>query len=150
MTPRLIARLSLWLNPIISRLPQNLAIKIYSSARSYFMQQFYQHKVTSLAINKRPRVLWGLTFNLPLMNSAGMFKNGEGYDIVAHQGAGAYIGGTSTYNPRQGNTKLGIQHPFISLPKSQLSLNFLGLPNLGDISLSQHKITKNKQAGCPI
>jgi len=150
MFPLLIARFGLWLDPIIRRLSPKLAIKIYSFARSYFMLQFYQHKVAPVVIKSHPRVLWGLTFNLPLMNSAGMFKNGEGYDVVANQGAGAYIGGTSTYNPREGNTKFGIQHPFISLTKSHLSLNFLGLPNLGDISLSKHKITANKQSGCPI
>lgn len=146
----LIARFGLWLDPIITRLSPKLAIKIYSSARAYFMQQFYQHKTTPITIKNHSRVLWGLTFNLPLMNSAGMFKNGEGYDVVANQGAGAYVGGTSTYNPREGNTKLGVQHPFISLTKSHVSLNFLGLPNMGDIFLSQHKITTNKKAGCPI
>ncbi|MCC2645136.1 MAG: hypothetical protein K0R94_914 [Burkholderiales bacterium] len=149
MLPLAIARLSLWLSPIIKLLPEKLAIKIYSSARTYFMQQLYKYKAPPVTINKyNIKILWGLAFRLPLMNSAGMFKNGEGYDLVANQGAGAYIGGTSTYNPREGNTRLGIHHPFISLAKSHISLNYLGLPNLGDIQLS--KFTVNKQDGCPV
>ena len=94
------------------------------------------------------RVLWGITFNSPLMNSAGMFKNGEGYDIVCRQGAGGYIGGTSTYNPRVGNLVDGIFLPFITLPKSHTTINYLGLPNLGDKTLSARCITKHKK--CPI
>lgn len=150
MHPQLIARLGLWLSPILNKLPEKLATEIYSNAKRYLMQRFYQQMVAKVMVSKQPRTLWGLKFNLPLMNSAGMFKNGEGYDIVANQGAGAYIGGTSTHNSQMGNTKFGIQHPFLSLPKSHLSLNCLGLPNLGDKYLSQVKITANKQKGCPI
>jgi dihydroorotate dehydrogenase len=79
-----------------------------------------------------------------------MFKNGECYDLSANQGAGGYIGGTSTSNVRAGNIKHGIRHPFISLPNANLTLNFLGLPNLGDTYLSTHTISKQKQTGCPI
>lgn len=150
MKPQQIAKLGIWLNPIIRHLPKNLVISIYSNGRSYFMQKFYFHKFAKIPLIIKPRTLWGLTFNLPLMNSAGMFKNGEGYDLAANQGAGGYLGGTSTYNLRSGNIKLGIHHPFLSLPQSNLSLNFLGLPNLGDEHLSRVTITANKQNGCPI
>lgn len=150
INPQLIAKLGVWLSPIINHLPHKRAIKIYSGARSYFMQKFYLYKIAKVSLPTKPRTLWGLTFNVPLMNSGGMFKNGEGYDLVANQGAGGYIGGTSTHNPRIGNDKLGIHHPFITLPQSHISLNFLGLPNLGDEYLSKHIITANKQTGCPI
>lgn len=45
-------------------------------------------------------MMWGIKFRNSLYNSAGMFKNGEGYDLVSKIGAGAYLGGTSTHNPR--------------------------------------------------
>jgi dihydroorotate dehydrogenase len=117
------------------------------------MQSFYEHEIQQIVFNfseKWQRSLWGLKFRLPLMNSAGMFKNGEGYNIVANQGAGGYIGGTSTGNPRTGNIKHGITHPFISLPKSHATLNYLGLPNQGDEVLAKKIITPHKVDGCPI
>jgi dihydroorotate dehydrogenase len=115
------------------------------------MHKFYSHKIDKqISINFKPRTLWGIKFNLPLLNAAGMFKNGEGYNLVAKQGAGGYIGGTSTYNPRIGNIKLNIKHPFVSLPEAHTSLNFLGLPNCGDEYLSKQIITTEKLLGCPL
>jgi dihydroorotate dehydrogenase len=115
------------------------------------MDEFVKNSLGSplfIPDTKWQRTLWGLKFSSPLMNSAGMFKNGDGYDIVASQGAGGYIGGTSTYNPRVGNTKHGIALPFVTLPISHTSINSLGLPNLGDELLSQKIITQNKT--CPL
>ncbi|MEK6871574.1 MAG: hypothetical protein AABX16_01590 [Nanoarchaeota archaeon] len=78
------------------------------------------------------RKLWGLTFRTPLVNAAGMFKNGECYEQAYAQGAGAFLGGTSTWNYREGNTKEGIYLPFVPYPRSCAASNFLGLPNNGD------------------
>ena len=127
-------------------LPQNLAVKVFSSGRLRFMQQYYKSTVKTVfkADNKWKRTLWGFNFPVPLMNSAGMFKYGEGYDVVYAQGAGGYIGGTSTFNPREGNTIQDVKLPFITLPESNVSINSLGLPNLGDDELSKKSITYNK------
>ncbi|MFO0319366.1 MAG: hypothetical protein ACK5Z5_03055, partial [Neisseriaceae bacterium] len=43
-----------------------------------------------------------------------------------------------------------IKQPFITLPLSQCSVNYLGLPNLGDDILSKSVITQNKIEDCPI
>ncbi|MFN7094419.1 MAG: hypothetical protein ACK4M7_03555 [Burkholderiales bacterium] len=152
MQPYLIAKLihkSQWL---INLLPNKLYTQLYSSGRRYFMQQFYQQHLPAKFTPppKWQRSLWGLTFQSPLMNSAGMFKNGEAYDLVMAQGAGGYVGGTSTYNQRPGNIKHGIKLPFITLPKSHISLNFLGLPNLGDQLLAKQVFTHHKLANCPL
>jgi len=127
-------------------------IKINSIGRKqyeklFFKQHFHSQKVDNTNLET---YLWGIKFRNKLCNSAGMFKNGEGYDLSAQLGAGAYIGGTSTYNPRAGNTKNNIYLPFTRLPKSKMTLNFLGLPNLGDELISKKTFTVNKIAGCPI
>ena len=140
-----IAKLAHDFNPIIKLLPKSMQVKLYSYARLKFMDEFVKN--TSLPFvpdSKWQRTLWGLKFQSPLMNSAGMFKNGDGYDVVISQGAGGYVGGTSTYNKRNGNTKHGIKLPFITLPDSHVSINTLGLPNLGDELLSKKVITNNK------
>lgn len=127
---------------------------IYSKMRQYFMDKFYRQLIantSSIPLNySDSRILWGIKFGSALMNAAGMFKNGEGYDLVAFQGAGGYIGGTSTTNPRSGNIKCGVKLPFISLSKSDIAVNFLGLPNLGDEILSKKLLTTKKVDGCPI
>ncbi len=131
-----------------------IIVKLYSSGRIYFMNKFYTtpplKNQQEHSINDQSRTLWGIKFNSPMMNSAGMFKNGEGYDLVASLGAGGYIGGTSTPYPRVGNIKNGIKLPFITLPDSDISINYLGLPNLGDEILCHKIITTNKIDGCPI
>lgn len=137
---------------MISQLPAPWQIRLASWGRQQFMYNFNQHHPKE-SITPHPKhtiSMWGIEFRAPLSNSAGMFKNGEGYDTVAALGAGAYIGGTSTANARTGNLKNGIALPFISLYNSKSAINFLGLPNLGDQVLSQINITTNKIKGCPI
>lgn len=137
---------------ILELLSDKQQVKISSLGRAFFMKQFVNHRVKMQFVPdvKYSRKLWGIEFRSPIMNSAGMFKNGEGYDVVAAMGAGAYIGGTSTSNPRRGNEKDGVNLPFITLPNSNLAVNWLGLPNLGDEQLSKKIITDNKIVGCPI
>ena len=54
--------------------------------------------------------------------------------MTERQGAGAYLGGTGTYFPREGNTEEGIHLPFVILPNSGSALNKFGLNNRGDVS----------------
>ena len=84
------------------------------------------------------------------MNAAGMFKNGEGYELVALQGAGAYLAGTGTWNSRKGNEKEGIYLPFIPYPKSHSASNWLGLPNEGDEVNSQRTAGLERIADTPV
>lgn len=127
-------------------------IKINSICRKKYEKLFSHQKLNMQNVNTNglETHMWGIKFRNKICNSAGMFKNGEGYDLSARLGAGAYIGGTSTYNPRVGNTKNNISLPFVRLPKSKMTLNFLGLPNLGDEIISKKIFTENKIDGCPI
>jgi dihydroorotate dehydrogenase len=151
MNPQLLSQLYHLSSPAIELFPEKWQIKLASVGRIQFMQQFVNTIPEQINLPATTPVLaWGLTFRNSLMNSAGMFKNGEGYDVVSALGAGGYIGGTSTANPRLGNNKYGIKLPFITLPDSKISLNWLGLPNLGDDALAHKVITSNKVVGCPI
>ena len=127
-------------------------IKINSIGRKSYEKLFIHQKVAQQNIirNDLKCEMWGIKFRNKLCNSAGMFKNGEGYDVCANLGAGAYIGGTSTYNPRKGNSKENINLPFVRLTKSKITVNYLGLPNLGDEVLARKIYTERKVEGCPI
>lgn len=146
-----LAKLGQYCAGLIRLLPNYYAVSLYSRGRLKFMQFYAKHKVKEeyLADSSWHRTMWGLHFNAPLMNSAGMFKNGEAYDLVAKMGAGAYIGGTSTYNQREGNDVSGVKLPFLTLPNSHTSVNFLGLPNLGDKFLSKKNLVEDRKI-CPL
>jgi len=79
-----------------------------------------------------------------------MFKNGECYDLVARQGAGAYLAGTTTANPRRGNEKEGIYLPFVPYRNSRSASNWLGLPNDGDEVVAKRLREIEKVDGCPV
>jgi dihydroorotate dehydrogenase len=140
------------LQPVLRRLPLKWQVRLASLGRSYFSQHLPAAAKVSryLPPDNLARSLWGLTFQSPLMNAAGLFKNGHGYDIMAKLGAGAFLGGTSTANPRQGNRKQQINLPFIALPRSQAALNWLGLPNAGDEILLNQSVTSHKNPRCPV
>lgn len=152
MSPQILSMLYYKSLPLIKQLPPLLQVKIASRGREYFMQQFIQGKRSAPYVPdaKLSITMWGIYFRTNLANAAGMFKNGDGYDTVASIGAGAYIGGTSTNNPRLGNSKHNIKTPFINLHDSHMAINWLGLPNIGDEELSKKVITRNKIEGCPI
>lgn len=137
---------------IINNLPNYYAIKAHSYLRNYITQKlpFIQNNEPFIPNIKWQRSPWGLNFQSPIFNAAGMFKNADGYDFVNSQGAGAFLAGTSTYNMRLGNIKKDIFLPFLNLPKSNITINYLGLPNIGDEALSKKVITKNKNPNCPI
>jgi len=129
--------LSRWerrMRPLLTRLPPKTVVSRYSSGRLDFLTRF-KGEMPPHAYQppeQLARVLWGIRFRSPLLNAAGMFKNGEGYALVAGQGAGAYLGGTGTWNARRGNEKGGIFLPFVPYPASHAASNWLGLPNDGD------------------
>lgn len=152
LSPLVLSKLYHASHKVVDLLSESQQVKIASAGRKLFMQQFACQKIAKPVIpaDELALDLWGINFRSPIMNSAGMFKNGEAYDVVAALGAGAYIGGTSTANPRSGNSKHGINLPFITFPRSEVAINWLGLPNLGDEILAQKIITPQKIAGCPI
>lgn len=133
-------------------LPED-AVRFYSLGRRLFLKLY---SMENPPLYKPPeefaRTLWGIKHQGPLMNAAGMFKNGEAYNVAARQGAGGYMGGTGTWNRRSGNEKDGIRTPFVPLPGCKGSLNWLGLNNDGDEINSQRatRIVEEKVDGCPV
>ncbi|MGQ9819863.1 MAG: hypothetical protein ACUVQ1_08075 [Candidatus Kapaibacteriales bacterium] len=126
---------------LVNNFPR-VACFLYSYARNYFLNKLINERPISKSISPNWKVqILGLEFRLPLFNSAGMFKNGDGYYLAYHQGAGAFLAGTVTAEPRTGNSKYGIKHPFLPYPRSQSSSNWLGLPNQG-YELVAKKISK--------
>lgn len=158
----LIARIDFIFRPLFSAFSPQFSVKFYSKAKRYFLSKFVQQQVETnirqelnhyLNTHDKPmsqRVLWGIKFSIPIFNSAGMFKYGFGYDVIANQGAGAFLLGTTTYKKRKGNTKNGIRHPFATFPRSKAALNWMGLPNLGHQDLSEKIENIHKIDGCPI
>ena len=133
-------------------LPSRFIVSEYSKGRLKFLEKLNEDipKETYLPPEKLSRVLWGIKFRSPIMNAAGMFKNGESYEVIAKQGASAYLGGTGTWNERKGNEKNGICLPFAPYPISHSASNWLGLPNDGDEVNSQRATKLNKILDCPI
>ncbi|MBK9250009.1 MAG: hypothetical protein IPM69_18365 [Ignavibacteria bacterium] len=91
-----------------------------------------------------------MRFRSPIFNAAGMFKNGDGYELVARQGAGAYLAGTTTGSVRLGNTKLGIFQPFAPYPRSHAASNWLGLPNISHAEVAKRLSLLERINNCPI
>ncbi len=152
LSSRNLAALEGKVRPLVRFVPPDVAIGVYSRGRLTFLRRF----VGSPA--KRPvqlppnleRTLWGVRFQLPLLNAAGMFKSGEGYDVVAAQGAGGYLAGTTTGHPRQGNDRYGVRQPFAPYPTSGAASNWLGLPNPGHRAVAQRLRDLPRQEGCPV
>ena len=150
-----LARMESYARPYAaSYLPRKLVVSQYSKSRLWFLKRLSKEKPPEPYVPPEDleRTLWGIKFRAPLFNAAGMFKNGESYDVVAAQGAGAYLGGTGTYNPRIGNEKNGIRLPFAPYPLSGSASNWLGIPNDGDEINSERarKIVGRKVDGCPV
>lgn len=146
------ATLARWegrLRPLLARLPPSLAVQLYSRGRQRFLSR-YSQQVPSASPRAVPealgRTLWGLQFRSSLFNAAGMFKNGDGYQVTWHQGAGAYLAGTTTHRQRRGNPGL----PFAPYPRSGSASNFLGLPNLGHQAVAGRLASLPRHAGFPI
>ena len=139
------------IRPLTTKLPPKTAVSLYSQGRLDFLEKLKEETPKTRPIPKElERTLWGLTFRSPLMNAAGMFKNGECYDLVAAQGAGGYLAGTVTANPRKGNDKEGIHLPFTPYPQSHAASNWLGLPNDGEESVLDKIVRSTLTKKCPV
>lgn len=138
--------------PLIRRLPPKQIVRAHSWGRREFLEALKDElPETQYDPPKNlERELWCIKFRSPVMNAAGMFKDGECYEMAAKQGAGAYLGGTGTWNPRKGNKKFGIKLPFTIYPESHSASNWLGLPNDGDEINSKRVAQIKRIADCPI
>jgi dihydroorotate dehydrogenase len=138
--------------PFLSMLSPRFFIDFYSRSRREFLMRLSNDEPRNIDLDSwiKPVRYWDIQFNSPLFNAAGMFKSGNGYNMCALQGAGAWLAGTSTSHPRAGNKKNDILHPFLTLPRTNSAVNWLGLPNDGHSTLAG-KIQKiEKVNGCPI
>ena len=88
----IIAKLDSLARPVVSKLPPDLFIPLYSNGRKYFLNKFFTGAPSrKIEIpNSETINLWGIDFGMNLFNAAGIFKDGRGYDVVVAQGAGAY------------------------------------------------------------
>ncbi len=137
--------------PLLARLPPSLAVRLYSRGRLTFHAALVGRPPPETTVPEGlSRILWGLRFRSPLLNAAGMFKNGEGYEMVAAQGAGAYIAGTTTPRPRTGNRRAGIALPFAAYRRSAAACNWLGLPNPGHRAVAERLRGLERHAGVPV
>lgn len=135
---------------IVSRMPY-FSCLIYSFARKKFLDRLTRETPRKITLPSELGLqLWDIKFASPLFNAAGMFKEGEGYELAYRQGAGSFLAGTVTPQPRSGNTKYGVVHPFLAYPRSKSSLNWLGLPNPGAEVIAQRLNSINKHKGFPL
>ncbi len=155
-SPTLLARWEAHLRPLLVRLPPGLAVRIYSAGRRRFLERLVADSKRVEPVEPPPelaRTLWGVRFRSPLGNAAGMFKNGHGYRLVARQGAGYYLAGTTTAEPRSGNRRAGVRLPFAPYPRSGAASNWLGLPNDGHAVVAERlaRVVRSERIeGCPI
>ncbi|MDY7092438.1 MAG: hypothetical protein SX243_05615 [Acidobacteriota bacterium] len=151
-----LARLEHHLRPLLVRLPTPLAVDLYSRGRERFLSAFVRRRPPQIPepYGQTPAQLatelWGVTFPSPLGNAAGMFKDGQGYEVVAGQGAGFFLAGTTTALPRGGNRKGHHRRPFAPYPRSGAASNWLGLPNPGDLAVARLLKGLDRRPGCPV
>ena len=151
MTPEVLAGFEARFRPFLTRLPPFLAVRLYAQGRQRFIAAFAScPPVRSFAPRGLERTLWGLRFRSPIGNAAGMFKNGEGYRVSARQGAGFYLAGTTTHQPRRGNRRRGVAQPFAPYPRSGAASNWLGLPNAGHRQAARRLERVERHPGCPV
>lgn len=152
MNPEHLAKLDRCVrNGLVRILPPKTVAGLYSRGRLGFLDKFIDSQISPVELPKQlSRVLWGIEFRSPLFNAAGMFKNGDGYPLVAAQGAGAFLAGTTTANPRKGNEKDGVKLAFSPYPRSRSASNWLGLPNNGDEAVAEKLSSLRRVPGCPI
>lgn len=151
MKAALLARLDSVVRPLAVRLPASLAVRLYSEGRKLFLSMLvHERPQPYIPPDSHRRVLWDIPFRGPLMNAAGIFKNGEGYEVVALQGAAAYLAGTTTTFARKGNARAGIKLPFAPYPQSGAASNWLGLPNKGHAAVAKKLAGLQRINNCPV
>ncbi|HPD32845.1 MAG TPA: hypothetical protein P5545_00535 [Bacteroidota bacterium] len=147
-----LAKLDYSLRSITTKLPPSCIIHIYSYGRRWFLNRLYNSppKEKISIPEKYRQKIFGIEFQSPIFNAAGIFKEGNGYELAYRQGAGAFLIGTVTPNYRKGNRKNSFYLPFIPLPNSGTALNWLGLPNTGFDEVANRVQHIEKHTGCPI
>lgn len=145
-----LARAEHSLRPLLSYLPSTVATKLFSFGRSYFIDRFASDAIEPRTPQSAGVTAWGLHFQMPIWNAAGMFKKGEAYGVVSKQGAGAYVAGTTTSRIRTGNTKNGVTWPAVPYGSSKSSSNWMGLPNDGHRSVAAKLASLERVYGCPV
>lgn len=133
-------------------LPPSLVVRAFTAGRNVFLPRFALD-VPQRAFMPSPDqgvTAWGLTFRMPIWNAAGMFKKGLGYEMVAAQGAGAYVAGTTTSRPRKGNVVGRMAWPSTQYPYSHSASNWMGLPNEGHAVVATRLSKVQKVSGCPL
>lgn len=147
----LLARLDRWVRRlVVSTIPPAFAVWFYSQTRRWFLERLARAQPERYVPPPAAGVeCWGLRFQTPIFNAAGMFKAGRGYSVAYRQGAGAFLAGTVTLYPRRGNRKGRIVQPFLSYPRSQAASNWLGLPNPGYQYVVRQLQQFLSQPGCP-
>ncbi len=146
-----LARFDATLRPLTMHLPASMSTRLYSSTRKRFLHLYCAERPEAFVpTEEHSQTLWGIRFRAPIFNAAGMFKNGEGYEVVSRQGAGAYLCGTTTAIARSGNIKRGIELPFSPYPRSGAASNWLGLPNRGHEVVASILSRVQKIEGCPV
>lgn len=146
-----LARVEAHLRPLLTRLPPRWAVQLYSRGRSRFLPLLAAQppRRAVLPPGQLAFELWGVRFRSPLLNAAGMFKNGEGYELAARQGAGGWLAGTTTASPRKGNLRDGVKTPFAPYPLSHAASNWMGLPNPGHAVVAKRIAGLAKTPDCP-
>lgn len=145
------ARFDHVLRPWLLRLPPATVVRLLSQGRLTFLHRFVRDAPGKHTIAEARGIrLWDKDFRMPLWNAAGMFKKGEAYQLVARQGAGAYVAGTTTSRPREGNLRDGIRWPVATYPRSGAASNWMGLPNEGHAVVAARLATQDHIAGCPM
>lgn len=148
----LIAKTEFAVRPIIALIPPSLTVRAFTAGRNAYLPRF-AHDVPSRSFVPPAEyavTAWGMRFQLPVWNAAGMFKSGAGYAMAAAEGAGAFVAGTSTSRPRRGNIDGRIVGPSTQYPFSHSASNWMGLPNAGHAAVAQ-KLAKEKRIdGCPM
>lgn len=148
----LIGRTEFAVRPIIAHIPPSLTVRLFTAGRNAYLPRF-AHDVPSRSFEPPAEhgvTAWGLNFRMPIWNAAGMFKSGAGYAMVAREGAGAFVAGTSTSRPRKGNVRDHIKWPSTQYPFSHSAGNWMGLPNAGHAEIAA-KLAKVKHVpGCPM
>jgi dihydroorotate dehydrogenase len=151
MLSETIAKFDHLARPVLTRLSPVIATQAYSSGRNVFLSAFFAEQPPHIRVAEElSRTLWDIEFRAPLLNAAGLFKNGEGYDLTYRQGAGGYLAGTTTAHKRTGNTRNGINKPFAPYPNSRAASNWLGLPNDGHAAVAKRLADMPHHHGFPI
>jgi len=148
-----LARVEHVFRPLMSFLPDNLAVRMFSAGRTFFAERLATTRPADRSVpiaSTSSSTIWDKTMNSPLWNAAGMFKKGEGYTVAARQGAGAWVAGTTTSLPRIGNTKAGVTWPVAVYPRTRLASNWLGLPNPGHAAVAARISKLERHPGCLI